>query len=268
MLAEHGLAGPAIGVAADGTGYGADGAIWGCEILLADQADFTRLGHLAYVPLPGGDQAVRQPWRLAATHLAQLYGPEFVDLDLPFTRSLDRSRWGVLARMIERGLNSPPTSSLGRLFDAAAALVGLRGEALYEGQAAIELETIAERESAPYPFALTDGAPFQIGVGPTIEAIVGDLRGGAPAGEIAGRFHATVASFLAAACARARAATGIATVALSGGVFQNQLLLARLVRLLAADGFQVYANRRVPANDGGISLGQAAVASERIRRGT
>ena len=148
-----------------------------------------------------------------------------------------------------------------------AALIGLRGEALYEGQAAIELETIAGRAAAPYPFAIAGGAPFQIDVGPTIEAIVGELRGGAAAGDIAGRFHATVASFLAAACARARAATGIDVVALSGGVFQNQLLLSQLVRLLAGDGFRIYTNRRVPANDGGISLGQAAVASERIRRG-
>ena len=267
VLAEHGLDGPAIGVAADGTGYGMDGAIWGCEVLVADLADFTRAGHLAYVPLPGGDAAVRQPWRVAAAYLAQRYGPAFTELDLPFTRALDRGRWAVLAQMIARGVNSPPTSSLGRLFDAVAALVGVRGEALYEGQAAIELETLAEREAAPYPFALAGAAPFQIEVGPALDAIVADVRAGVAAEQIAGRFHATVAEMLAAACARVRSETGIGVVALSGGVFQNRLLLERLAQRLADDGFGVYCNRRVPANDGGLSLGQAAVAAGRMARG-
>lgn len=267
VLAEHGLDGPAIGVAADGTGYGLDGAIWGCEVLVADLADFTRAGHLAYVPLPGGDAAVRQPWRVAAAYLAQRYGPAFTELDLPFTRALDRGRWAVLAQMIARGVNSPPTSSLGRLFDAVAALVGVRGEALYEGQAAIELETLAAREAAPYPFALAGAAPFQIEVGPALDAIVADVRAGVAAEQIAGRFHATVAEMLAAACARVRSETGIGVVALSGGVFQNRLLLERLAQRLADDGFGVYCNRRVPANDGGLSLGQAAVAAGRMARG-
>ena len=219
------------------------------------------------MPLPGGDQAVRQPWRVAAAYLSQLYGAAFADLDIPFTRALDRARWAVLAQMIARGVNSPPASSLGRLFDAVAALIGLRGEALYEGQAAIELEAIAERDAAPYPFDLADGAPFRIEVGSTLAAIVRDLRGGEAPGRIAGRFHATVAAFLAAGCARARAATGLGVVALSGGVFQNRLLLERLEQQLSGDGFRVYTNRRVPPNDGGLSLGQAAVADERARRG-
>jgi hydrogenase maturation protein HypF len=267
VIAEHALDGPVIGVAADGTGYGLDGAVWGCELLVADLAGFERAGHLAYVPLPGGDAAVRQPWRVAAAYLAQLYGPGFVDMDLPFTRALDRARWGVLAQMIARRVNSPPTSSLGRLFDAAAALIGLRGEAQYEGQAAIELEAIAERGAAPYPFAIAGDAPFQIEAGDMLAAMIEDLRAGVGASQIAGRFHASVAEFLAAACERARLATGIGVVALSGGVFQNRLLLERLDERLHAAGFQVFTNRRVPPNDGGISLGQAAVADERARRG-
>ncbi|MDZ4719230.1 MAG: carbamoyltransferase HypF, partial [Roseiflexaceae bacterium] len=274
VIIEHGLEQElngldrrVIGIAADGTGYGLDGAIWGCELLIADLADFERAGHLAYIPLPGGDQAIRQPWRVAATYLAQAYGPGFIDIGIPFTQQLDRARWNVLAQMIARNLNSPPTSSLGRLFDAIAALIGLRNEVLYEGQAAIELEVLAKREAQPYPFKLTNETPFQIEVGPMIEAIVDDLRYVVDPGIIAGRFHATVAAFLVAACQRIRAASGIERVALSGGVFQNRLLLENLTSLLAQDGFRVYAQRRVPTNDGGLSLGQAAVASERIARG-
>ncbi len=267
VIVEHGLIGPVIGIAADGTGYGLDGAIWGCEILIADLADFERAGHLAYIPLPGGDQAIRQPWRVAATYLAQVYGPTFLDLGIPFTQNLDTTRWGVLAQMIARNLNSPPTSSLGRLFDAIAALIGLRSDVLYEGQAAIELEVLATQDARPYPFRLTDGAPFQIEVGPMIEAIVADLRSTSDRASIAGRFHATIAAFLVAACQKVRAASGIERVALSGGVFQNRLLLESLFNLLTQDGFRVYAQRRVPTNDGGLSLGQAAVASERIARG-
>lgn len=268
VIAEHGLAGPVIGVAADGAGYGLDRAIWGCELLIADLAACTRAGHLAYVPLPGGDAAVRQPWRVAAAYLAQAYGPTFTELGLPFTRTLDHARWQVLAQMIARGLNSPPTSSLGRLFDAVAALIGLRSEALYEGQAAIELETIAERGAAAYPFDLAGGAPFQIDVRPTITAIVGDLRAHARPGLVAGRFHTTVAELLAAACMRVRAETGIEVVALSGGVFQNRRLLEHLDHRLSSQGLRVYTNQRVPPNDGGISLGQAAVAAARIRLGS
>lgn len=184
-------------------------------------------------------------------------GRSFADTDLPFARGLDRARWQVLAQMSARGVNSPPTSSLGRLFDAAAALIGLRGEALYEGQAAIELETIAARDQPAYPFNLSDGAPFEIDVRPMLAALVADLRARAPAPAIAGRFHASVAEFLAAGCARVRAASGIEAVALSGGVFQNRLLLERLSRILLGAGFRVYTNRRVPPrNDGGSAWGR------------
>ena len=143
VLAEHGLTGPVIGIAADGTGFGTDGAVWGCEIMAADLTGFERLAHLTYAPLPGGEQAVRQPWRMAATYLAQSYGDAFLGLDIPFVRRLDRSKWHALSQMIARGINSPLTSSLGRLFDAVAALLGVRDTALYEGQAAIELEMLA-----------------------------------------------------------------------------------------------------------------------------
>ncbi|HEU5198837.1 MAG TPA: carbamoyltransferase HypF [Ktedonobacterales bacterium] len=265
VLAEHELTKPVIGVAADGTGYGTDEAIWGCEIFSADLEDFQRLAHLAYAPLPGGDQAVRQTWRMAAVYLAEAYGEGFLNLDIPFVRQLDQSKWHTLAQMIERKLNSPATSRLGRLFDAVAALVGIRSQALYEGQAAIELEMQATIESGCYPFAIEDGAPAKLDVRPLIRALVTDVRVKTPAATIAGRFHTSIAMMLAEACRRAREQTGLNIVALSGGVFQNRLLLERLLALLEEMRFQVAINRLVPPNDGGLCLGQAAVAAARLR---
>ena len=187
VLAEHGIQGPAIGLAADGTGYGTDGAVWGCEIMSADLLGFERLAHLAYVPLPGGDHAVRQPWRMAAVYLAQAYGDAFLDLDIPFVRQLDRPKWHVLAQMIARGINSLPTSSLGRLFDAVAALIGLRSEVLYEGQAAIELEmAIADSDSeVSYPIDsnLRDGI-WLVDTKRLFQAIVSDLENETPVAAI------------------------------------------------------------------------------------
>ncbi len=264
VLAEHGLTGPVIGVAADGTGYGGDGTIWGCEIMLASLLKFERLAHLAYIPLPGGDQAVRQPWRVAASLLSQLYGPSFLDLDIPFVKTLDRARWKALEQMITKGVNSPLASSLGRLFDGVAALVGLRNEVVYEGQAAIELEAIALPVDRAYPFALKEGQPLILDVGEMLRAIIKDLKEGVPPPIVAGRFHLTIAELLVAVCRVARDYTGLNQVALSGGVFQNRLLLELLLERLEELNFTVYRNRIVPPNDGGLSLGQAAVAAARL----
>lgn len=267
VMAEHHLVGPVIGIAADGTGYGTDGAVWGCEIMRADFTDFTRLAHLAYVPLPGGEQAVRQPWRMAAVYLQRAYGDAFLDLDLPFVKQLDAAKWRALAQMIEKGINSPLTSSLGRLFDAVAALLGLHNEIIYEGQAAIELEVLALRASSSqgYPLALEDSAPDIVEVTPLIRAIVNDMQRGIPKAQVARRFHASIAELLATACLNAREQTGLNTVALSGGVFQNRLLLETLSTRLQALAFDVYTNRLVPPNDGGLSLGQAAIAAARYQ---
>src|SRR5579859_7588033 len=287
VLAEHGLSGPIIVIAADGTGFGTDGAVWGCEIMMADLADFERLAHLAYAPLPGGEQAVRQPWRMAATYLAATYGDAFLDLDIPFARQLDRLKWRALSQMIARGINCPPTTSLGRLFDAIAALIGLRSEVLYEGQAAIELEMLAWSEdgnhvghgdrkgrhaahalhapSEVYPFVIGRQMPAALDVTPMIRAIVSDLQQGLPPSYIAYRFHITIAEMLALAACEARERTHLNRVALSGGVFQNRLLLETLLARLEEKGFQVYINRRVPSNDGGLSLGQLAVAAARLQ---
>lgn len=275
VLAEHGLRGPVIGVAADGTGYGTDGNIWGCELLIATLASFERLAHLAYVPLPGGEQAVHQPWRMAAVYLAQTYGDGFLELDIPFVRQLDRSKWRTLSQMIARQLNSPLTSSLGRLFDAVAALLGIRHEVIYEGQAAIELEVLASQNPSDihsgvysqqnlYPFALGDQTPSLLDATPMIGAIVSDIQQGRALPLIADRFHRSVAELLATACWKARERTGLEVVALSGGVFQNRRLLEHLLGRLEEMAFQVYVNRRVPPNDGGISLGQIAVAATRL----
>lgn len=261
VIAEHSLEGKVIGVAADGTGYGTDGAIWGCEVMLADLLDFERLAHLDYVPLPGGEMAVKQPWRMAAVYLSRAYGDSFTGLDIPFTRQLDAAKWRTLSGMIERGLNSPPTSSLGRLFDAVAALLGLRSEVVYEGQAAIELEVLAKPSDCGYPFRMSGGV---LDVTPTIRAIVDDLRGGVATAQIAGRFHRTVAELLVSACTEARQASGAGRVALSGGVFQNRLLLEQLMSRLEELGFEVYINRQASPNDGGLSFGQAAVAAARL----
>ncbi len=261
VIVEHGLEGPVIGIAADGTGYGLDGAIWGGEVLIASLETFTRVGHLAYIPLPGGDQAIRQPWRVAAVYLDQAYGPDFVNLPIAFTQSFDLAAWRVLRRMIERSLNTPRTSSIGRLFDAVAALIGLRNQVIYEGQAAIELERLAELGLPAYPYTLSDGTPFQIDILPMIRAIVDEIQAGVGMPQIAGRFHQTVAAFFVASCQRVRETTGLTIVALSGGVFQNRLLLETLTMMLQDAGFQVVTNRRVPPNDGGLSLGQAAIAA-------
>jgi hydrogenase maturation protein HypF len=252
-------------VAADGTGYGSDGAIWGCEIMVADLRGFDRRTHLAYVPLPGGEQAVRQPWRMAAVYLSQAFGDDFTGLDIPFARQLDRARWRTLSQMVTKGINSPRTSSLGRLFDAVAAIIGVRGEALYEGQSAIELEMLAEPTDYTYPFAFSEGEPATLDVLPVIRAIVGDMEEGVPLPQIAGRFHRSVAEMLTAACLRQREESGLADVALSGGVFQNRLLLEQIAARLKESGFKVYWNRRVPPNDGGLSFGQAAVAAAQLK---
>ena len=276
VLAEHGLQGPVIGIAADGTGYGTDGAMWGCEIMKADLLEFERLAHLDYMPLPGGEQAVHQPWRMAAGYLAQTYGDAFRDIDIPFVRQLHHAKWRVLEQMIAKHINCPPTSSLGRLFDAVAALIGLRSEVLYEGQAAIELEKLARQhvgktykeQSDIYPFTIKwrDQMPATLDVTPMFRAIVSNMQHGVTTSQIADRFHRSIAELLTIVCSGAREQTGLHAVALSGGVFQNQLLLEQLVKRLEAMAFQVYMNRRVPPNDGGISLGQIAVAAAQMQR--
>jgi hydrogenase maturation protein HypF len=263
-MAENGLTGerPVIGVAFDGTGYGVDGAIWGGEFLVADYASFRRAAHLKYIPLPGGDAAIRRPYRIALAHLWAAGVPW--EEDLPPVATAPSTERTVLAQQLERGLNTVPTSSVGRLFDAVSALAGVRQEINYEAQAAIELEMMVEGEKGEaYPFEFDTG---MINPGPCIRAVASDVSAGTPAGVIATRFHNGLAQILCDVCVRLRQETGLNEIALSGGVFQNVTLLERATRLLQEAGFTIYTHRLVPPNDACISLGQAISASVRAAK--
>jgi hydrogenase maturation protein HypF len=264
-LADNGEQGPVIGVAFDGLGYGQDGTIWGGEFLAADLAGFQRVGHLEPVPMPGGAAAIREPWRMAAAYLDAAF-PGAVPAGLGVAER-NRSRWDQVVEVARAGVNSPLTSSAGRLFDAVAALVGVRDTINYEGQAAVELEQLADPgERSAYPAALLGGPPFRVAGVDLVRAVVEDLRAGVEPAVVAARFHHGVAATVVAGCRAARDATGLATVALSGGVFQNLLMLEAAVAGLEAAGFRVLLHNRVPPNDAGISLGQVAVAGGRDRR--
>jgi len=261
-LADNGEAGPVIGVAFDGLGFGTDGSMWGGEILVADLSAFRRAGHLAAVRMPGGAMAIREPWRMAAAHLDAAF-----EGDPPGGLRVMRDhadRWDAVVAMARTGTASPVTSSAGRLFDAVAAILGVRDRINYEGQAAAELEQVADpAELAAYPVAIEDGEPFRIATGGLVRAVVADLGAGIPAPLVAARFHNGLAGGVVAACRRVRESTGLSTAALSGGVFQNVLFTERVVGGLTRDGFRVLTHSRVPANDGGISLGQVVVAGAR-----
>ena len=291
-LADNDEDGPVIGVAFDGTGYGTDGSLWGGEFLLADLAGFERAGHLAGVPMPGGAAAIRQPWRMAAAYLDAAYPGRRPDgrarapgrppgspagrrdaVDgLPVAARHEDS-WADVLTMSRRGINAPVTSSAGRLFDAVAALTGVRDSVNYEGQAAVELEQRAAAAwaavpaSGAYRAAITPGAPLTVAGADLFRAAAEDLLDGQPADVIAARFHHGVAALIEEVCLLLRESSGLGTVALSGGVFQNVLLLETAAGRLEGSGFRVLTHSRVPPNDGGISLGQAVVAAARDRAG-
>ena len=262
-LADNGTDRTVIGVAFDGTGYGTDGRVWGGEFLIADFERFERVAHLGYMPMPGGEGAIREPWRMASAYLHRTFGPEFTDLDIEFTRGIDRNRWRVLARAIDARINSPYTSSMGRAFDAVSSLLGIRDQIRYEGQAAIELEMAADEAcSDRYEWETEeDGSQMVVGLAPVFRGLVEDLQRGDSVGILSARFHNTVAALTIETCRRIRRRTAVKDVALSGGVFQNVFLLTRTLRGLRDAGFQVYTHHQVPTNDGGISLGQVAIGS-------
>jgi hydrogenase maturation protein HypF len=280
-LADNGEAGPVVGLACDGLGYGTDGVLWGGEVMAVSLTAFERLAHLEEVPLPGGTTAIRQPWRMAAAwlHTAGIDGD-----GLAVTRR--NPSWATVERLLHSQVTMPRTTSVGRLFDAVAALIGVRDVVNYEGQAAIELEQAADASvlvrSAPrsresvrngarmsrpgmwggYPARLEGGLLHGSDL---VHGVVADLRAGVEVPPIAARFHAGLADLLARAAAEACASTGLDTVALSGGVFQNVLLLRLLVSALEGAGLRVLTHSRVPPNDAGVSLGQVAVAAARDR---
>ncbi len=264
-LADNGEEAPAIGVALDGLGFGADGTLWGGEFLVADLASFERAAHLEAVPLPGGVAAIRQPWRMAAAYLAAAFG-ESIPPALEVVRR-HGEQWTRVLRVARIDALAPRTSSAGRLFDAVAAILGVRDEVHYEGQAAVELEQRAdESETRAYAAGCSGSVPLRIRGADLVRAVAEDLGAGTPAPVVAARFHNGLARTIVQVCDAIRARHRLGTVALSGGVFQNVLLVERTVRGLEETGFRVLTHVRVPCNDGGISFGQAAVAAARDRR--
>jgi hydrogenase maturation protein HypF len=271
-MAENHLEGRVIGFALDGTGYGTDGNIWGGEVLIAGYEDFERAAHFEYVPLPGGAAAIREPWRMAVSYLAHHFGREFLKLDIPFVRQLNRIKVDLLLRMMEQGVNSPLTSSCGRLFDAVAALIGIRQEVNYEAQAAIELEMAmassvmaSPDEDAAYPMKLVprlggENDRWIISTRPMFEALLDDLGRDVPLAAISRRFHNGLVEGFVELATLLRKKTDLNRVCLSGGTFHNVYLSERLEARLSEAGFEVFTQKEVPAGDGGLSLGQAVVA--------
>jgi hydrogenase maturation protein HypF len=256
VLAEHRLDGPAIGLILDGTGYGLDHTIWGGEILVGGSRSFRRLGAFESLPLPGGDAAVKAPWRIALGYLYAAHGGEVPNL--PFLRE---QKIEPVIEMLRRNLNCPSTSSCGRLFDAVAAICGIRSEISYEAQAAIELmEAAGGRVERPYSWEMTeDDAIFRLMLNPLLREVAAAVRAGAKPGQVSRRLHGTLVAMLSGAAERARRDTGLELVVLSGGVFNNDLLLEELCKSLRGRDFTVLCHEKVPAGDGGISLGQAVI---------
>jgi hydrogenase maturation protein HypF len=263
-MADNGIVTPVIGVAFDGTGYGTDGKIWGSEFLIADYRNFKRMAHFEYLPLPGGEAAVRNPYRIITGYLLSLMGNDVIKQDLPFKKYVSDEQIRIIAEQVNKNINSPLTSSCGRLFDAVSALLGIRGIANYEAQAAVEMEMLCFDEPDelwvyPYKYDYEEGRRI-IRLGGLFEAILADLHKAVSTDTIAVRFHNTISTIINELCLVISGDTGIKDIALSGGVFQNRFLLRKTVGMLKQSGFRVLTHRQVPANDGGISLGQAAIA--------
>jgi len=265
-MADNGIKKPVIGITFDGTGLGSDGHIWGGEFLVADYQGFNRMGHLEYLPLPGGDAAVKRPYRTAISYILSLLGESALNR-LVFKGRINDVEVGIIKRQIEARLNSPLNSSMGRLFDAVSALIGIRDKISYEGQAAIELEMAAYSENCTddkegYPCHIVEDEGITVvKLATLLSAIIEDLNQGSPQGRISVKFHNTIAKMTNQVCQIIANKTGIKQVALSGGVFQNRLLLRKIINLLENNDFQVFTHKQVPCNDGGISLGQAVIAN-------
>jgi hydrogenase maturation protein HypF len=262
-MAEHGLSEPVIGVTFDGTGFGLDGAIWGGEFLVGDYSQFKRVAHLRYVAMPGGERAIREPWRMAAAHLLDA-GTECAE----FSKHIPIVSMRLMQTMINRNFNSPLTSSVGRLFDAVASLIGVQDCVSYEGQAAIKLEAIAGSTAASgaYPFEICADSQgvWIIDTRPIILSIVHEINSGIKKEYMARRFHSTLVEIVSDICSRVMKTTGIYNVVLSGGTFMNELLTVEVDDRLTRQGFRVYRHRLVPPNDGGLCLGQLVIAASQM----
>ena len=266
-MAEHQLDGPVIGLAFDGTGLGTDQCIWGGEILLVNGPHFSRLAHLEYVPMPGGDQAVREPWRMALSYLYRVYGDEFMDLPLDFFTTIPEDRRRICVSMIQKGVNSPLTSSMGRLFDGVSSLLNICQRATYEGQPAMMLEMKRANDAEKFSYAATwnmDNGIYIVPIAPIIKGVVNDLMAGEAVEKVSQRFHATVVELFSRMCVELCTKLGVCSVVLSGGVFQNVVLTEGIVRRLNKEKIPTYIHKQVPPNDGGVSLGQVWIAAQQM----
>lgn len=264
-MAENHISNPVIGVVLDGTGYGTDSQIWGGEVLVADFFGFRRAAHFEYVPMPGGAMAIREPWRMAVAHLLHA-GERCFEEGAPFLERVPRGHIETVRRMVEQQIRSPLTSSCGRLFDAVAALIGLRCEVTFEAQAAIELEACSEtsRDDSAYFFDVYEGDCRTIGTSRLTEQILFDLKKGVTRSAISRRFHNGLISTFTEIASKIGKETGIRQVCLSGGCFLNRYLTSGLIDKLEASGMHVFTQFQVPPGDGGLSLGQAMIAAHRV----
>jgi len=261
-MAENHSDGPVIGLAFDGTGYGMDGNIWGGEVLITDIAHFSRAAHLEYIPMPGSSTAIREPWRMAVSCLFYAFGDKFVDINLPVFKKMERKKIDIVIDMIKKEINSPMTSSMGRLFDGIAAMAGIRQHINFEGQAAMELEMVSNDTTAePYDFGIISESLPVIRTAPIIRGVAQDIVRGIDQQVIGTKFHHTIVLLFTEVCEILRSKTGINTVAMSGGVFQNRILLCGLKNSLKEKHFETITQKQVPCNDGGLSLGQAVAAA-------
>lgn len=257
--------GNVIGVTFDGTGFGLDGNIWGGEFLVGDLRAFERRAHLKYVPMPGGEQAIKEPWRMSASWLYQIYGDDFLNLRIKFVERLDRPKWAILKKMVDKKINSPLTSSMGRLFDAVSSLIGIRREVEYEAQAAIELERVADKNVRDfYEFKIeSDGGLYLIDPSPIFISIIEDLKKKVAISIISARFHNSIADMINKVSIRLRDMVATDKAVLSGGVFLNRYLSERVKPQLVSSGFKLIQNDIIPVGDSGISVGQALIAGAR-----
>ncbi|MEE9461883.1 MAG: Sua5/YciO/YrdC/YwlC family protein, partial [Bacteroidales bacterium] len=264
VMAEHGVSEPVIGVSFDGTGLGDDERIWGSEFLVCDLSGYRRLAHLEYIAMPGGDMATHEPWRMAVSCLYGIYGRDLLDLDLPFLRKLNLANVEQVIQAIEKNVNSPMTSGAGRLFDAVAALLDLCTFSSFHAEAPMRLENIVSpgtREVYPYDYRT------EISMAPTFQAMVDEVMGGVDVGLISTRFHNTVGEIIVNGVKKISRESGIRTVALSGGTFQNRYLSSRVESGLLDAKFKVLFPRQLPSNDGGIALGQLVIAAKKREMG-
>jgi hydrogenase maturation protein HypF len=258
-MAEFGFDDPVIGISLDGTGYGTDGNIWGSEFMVADLTDFKRISHFDYLPMPGGEKAIHEPWRMALSYIYSSFGESFDYDSLPVFRSIDKMTLSLTEKMIAKRINSPLTSGAGRLFDAVAAILGLCKTSSFDSEGPMRLESVIDKNTdGTYPFESENIIVFS----ETIKAIVNDLRR-QKVSVISAKFHNTIAHVILEISKRIRSETSLKKVILSGGVFQNKYLSEKTTELLANNNFSVFTNHVVPVSDGGISLGQLIIAAKK-----